>query len=104
MRTIGFLIAATFAISALAQPAIPVDINTATAAQLQALPGMGAEYARRVIAGRPYTMKNQLLQRGVLPQGSMSASKTGSLRTACRNSSNESAHKSSVHCALNRVK
>ena len=45
-----------------------LDINTATAAQLKALPGMGDEYARRVIAGRPYTAKNQLATRGVLPQ------------------------------------
>ena len=44
-----------------------LDINTATAAQLKALPGMGDAYARRVIAGRPYTAKNQLTQRGILP-------------------------------------
>jgi DNA uptake protein ComE-like DNA-binding protein len=45
-----------------------LDINTATAAQLKALPGMGDAYAARVIAGRPYTAKNQLVQRGILPQ------------------------------------
>ena len=45
-----------------------LDINTATAAQLKALPGMGDAYARRVIAGRPYTAKNQLATRGVIPQ------------------------------------
>jgi competence protein ComEA len=45
-----------------------MDINTATAAQLKTLPGMGDEYAARVIAGRPYTAKNQLVQRGILPQ------------------------------------
>jgi len=45
-----------------------MDINTATAAQLKMLPGMGDEYAARVIAGRPYTAKNQLVQRGILPQ------------------------------------
>jgi DNA uptake protein ComE-like DNA-binding protein len=45
-----------------------LDINTATAAQLKALPGMGDEYVRRIIAGRPYTAKNQLVQRGILPQ------------------------------------
>jgi competence protein ComEA len=46
----------------------PLDINTATAAELRALPGMGDEYARRIIAGRPYTAKNQLVGRGILPQ------------------------------------
>jgi DNA uptake protein ComE-like DNA-binding protein len=45
-----------------------LDINTATAAQLKALPGMGDEYVRRIIAGRPYTAKNQLTTRGILPQ------------------------------------
>jgi competence protein ComEA len=45
-----------------------LDINTATAAELSALPGMGAAYAQRVIAGRPYSGKNQLVQRGILPE------------------------------------
>jgi competence protein ComEA len=44
-----------------------LDLNTATPAQLAALPGMGREYARRVIAGRPYHAKNQLVRRGILP-------------------------------------
>src|ERR1700744_5227236 len=44
-----------------------MDINTATAAQLKSLPGMGDAYAARIIAGRPYTAKNQLTQRGILP-------------------------------------
>jgi DNA uptake protein ComE-like DNA-binding protein len=45
-----------------------LDINTATASQLKALPGMGDQYVRRIIAGRPYTAKNQLTTRGILPQ------------------------------------
>jgi competence protein ComEA len=44
-----------------------LDINAATAAQLKALPGMGDAYVRRVIAGRPYSAKNQLTTRGILP-------------------------------------
>lgn len=44
-----------------------LDINMATAAQLKALPGMGDAYVQRVIAGRPYTAKNQLTMRGILP-------------------------------------
>ncbi len=45
-----------------------LDLNTATAAQLRALPGMGDAYVRRVLDGRPYTAKNQLVTRGILPQ------------------------------------
>jgi competence protein ComEA len=44
-----------------------LDINTAAAAELNRLPGMGDAYAQRVIAGRPYTAKNQLTTRGILP-------------------------------------
>ena len=45
-----------------------LDINTATPAQLKSLPGMGDAYVCRIINGRPYTAKNQLLTRGVLPE------------------------------------
>ncbi len=48
-------------------PSEPLDINTATPQQLNALPGFGPAYTRRVIAGRPYTAKNQLVTRGVNP-------------------------------------
>jgi DNA uptake protein ComE-like DNA-binding protein len=44
-----------------------MDLNTATPAQLKSLPGMGDNYVARIIAGRPYTAKNQLVQRGILP-------------------------------------
>jgi competence protein ComEA len=50
------------------QQADLLDLNTASFDQLRTLPGMGPAYARRVIAARPYTAKNQLLTRGVLPQ------------------------------------
>lgn len=44
-----------------------IDINTATLDQLKAFPGIGDAYAKRIVDGRPYTAKNQLLSRGVLP-------------------------------------
>jgi DNA uptake protein ComE-like DNA-binding protein len=51
-----------------ASAAAPLDINTATPDQIKALPGIGEAYTKRIIDGRPYTAKNQLTTRGILPQ------------------------------------
>jgi competence protein ComEA len=55
------------AAAATAAAAAPLDINTATPDQLKAFPGIGDAYSKRIIDGRPYTAKNQLLTRGILP-------------------------------------
>jgi competence protein ComEA len=46
-----------------------VDINSATADQLKAIPGIGDKYSEKIIKNRPYANKSQLVSKKVLPQG-----------------------------------
>jgi len=52
-----------------APPAGPVDVNTASQTQLEALPGVGTVTAKRIIAARPYASVQDLSRAGLSVKG-----------------------------------
>jgi competence protein ComEA len=67
--------AASTAMPAQAVKPKPLDINSAPSAALQQIPGIGEAEAARIIAGRPYNSKADLVSRKIVSDTTYAAIK-----------------------------
>src|SRR5260370_33313939 len=49
-----------------------IDINSATVEQLKTLPGISDAYAQKIVQGRPYRVKTDLVRKNIIPQATYS--------------------------------
>jgi competence protein ComEA len=54
--------------SAAAKSGTLLDLNSASIGDLKALPGIGDVYSKKIVDGRPYARKDQLVSKNIVPQ------------------------------------
>jgi competence protein ComEA len=45
-----------------------IDINSASADELKAIPGIGDAYSKKIVENRPYKRKDELVKKKIVPQ------------------------------------
>ncbi len=63
----GFALIAVVSGRAVGQAQTMLDLNTATREQLVAFTGIGQAYADKILAGRPFQMRSELVSRKIMP-------------------------------------
>jgi DNA uptake protein ComE-like DNA-binding protein len=46
----------------------PLDLNSASLDQLKALPGVGEQYAKKIMDGRPFKKVDELMSKNIVPK------------------------------------